>query len=95
MFTGTNSSLEPVTCNFEKSLCGWYQDLTDEIDWKLGSLSDHTTGQGKFAKSICFGQKFIFICHSPYAHWPFLQLTLKTRMQKCIKTHVFNACMRH
>ncbi|XP_077333177.1 apical endosomal glycoprotein [Lithobates pipiens] len=39
---------EPVTCNFEESLCGWYQDLTDEIDWKLGSLSDHTTGQGRF-----------------------------------------------
>ncbi|XP_072286197.1 apical endosomal glycoprotein isoform X2 [Pyxicephalus adspersus] len=38
----------PVTCNFEDGMCGWYQDLTDEIDWKLGSLSDHTTGQGLY-----------------------------------------------
>ncbi|XP_075042409.1 apical endosomal glycoprotein [Mixophyes fleayi] len=39
---------ESVTCNFETGLCGWYQDLTDEIDWKLGTLSDHTTGQGRY-----------------------------------------------
>ncbi|KAM9324302.1 apical endosomal glycoprotein [Gastrophryne carolinensis] len=39
---------EAVTCNFDNGLCGWYQDLTEEIDWKLGSLSDHTTGQGGY-----------------------------------------------
>ncbi|KAM5145693.1 apical endosomal glycoprotein [Mantella aurantiaca] len=42
------SDKEPVTCNFEENLCGWYQDLTEEVDWKLGSLSDHTTGQGNY-----------------------------------------------
>ncbi|XP_053551405.1 apical endosomal glycoprotein [Bombina bombina] len=38
----------PVTCNFDTSFCGWYQDQTEEIDWELGTISDHTTGNGKF-----------------------------------------------
>ncbi|XP_056394154.1 apical endosomal glycoprotein isoform X2 [Hyla sarda] len=41
-------STEPVTCNFETGLCGWYQDATEEMDWTLGTLSDHTTGQGHY-----------------------------------------------
>lgn len=44
----SSASTEPVTCNFEAGLCGWYQDATDEIDWKLGASSDHTTGQGHY-----------------------------------------------
>ncbi|XP_063794551.1 apical endosomal glycoprotein [Pseudophryne corroboree] len=39
---------ESVTCNFETGLCGWYQDLMEEIDWEIGTLSDHTTGQGRY-----------------------------------------------
>ncbi|XP_040261540.1 apical endosomal glycoprotein isoform X2 [Bufo bufo] len=37
-----------VTCNFETGLCGWYQDVADDIDWELGTVSDHTTGQGRY-----------------------------------------------
>ncbi|XP_069841728.1 apical endosomal glycoprotein [Dendropsophus ebraccatus] len=44
----TAASKDPVTCNFETGLCGWYQDVTDEIDFTLGTLSDHTTGQGHY-----------------------------------------------
>ncbi|KAM3911615.1 apical endosomal glycoprotein [Leptodactylus fuscus] len=44
----TSTSTDPVTCNFETGQCGWFQDATDEIEWKLGSLSDHTTGQGHY-----------------------------------------------
>ncbi|XP_063289572.1 apical endosomal glycoprotein [Pelobates fuscus] len=36
-----------LTCNFEMGLCGWYQNPTDEINWELGELFDHTTGNGK------------------------------------------------
>ncbi|XP_075690854.1 apical endosomal glycoprotein [Rhinoderma darwinii] len=43
-----NASSEHVTCNFETGQCNWYQDETDEIDWKLGALSDHTTGKGYY-----------------------------------------------
>ncbi|XP_068105051.1 apical endosomal glycoprotein [Hyperolius riggenbachi] len=46
--TSETPSEAEVTCNFETGLCGWYQDLTDDIDWTLGSLSDHTTGQGHY-----------------------------------------------
>ncbi|XP_041430755.1 apical endosomal glycoprotein isoform X2 [Xenopus laevis] len=35
-----------VTCNFETGMCGWYQDLTDDIDWTMGAQADHTTGKG-------------------------------------------------
>ncbi|XP_075435198.1 apical endosomal glycoprotein isoform X2 [Ascaphus truei] len=44
----TPSDTAPVTCNFETGLCGWYQDKSEEIDWELGTLSDHTTGSGNF-----------------------------------------------
>uniref|UniRef100_A0AAY4CBS1 MAM domain-containing protein n=1 Tax=Denticeps clupeoides TaxID=299321 RepID=A0AAY4CBS1_9TELE len=33
-------------CNFEEELCGWYQDQTDNYDWKLVADGDHTTGSG-------------------------------------------------
>ncbi|XP_077140749.1 apical endosomal glycoprotein isoform X1 [Ranitomeya variabilis] len=37
-----------VTCNFETGPCGWYQDVTAEIDWEWGTSSDHTTGHGRY-----------------------------------------------
>ncbi|XP_066436245.1 apical endosomal glycoprotein isoform X2 [Eleutherodactylus coqui] len=43
-----SAAAEPATCNFEAGLCGWYQDATDDIDWKLGNSSDHTTGHGYY-----------------------------------------------
>ncbi|KAM4697166.1 apical endosomal glycoprotein [Rhinophrynus dorsalis] len=46
--TDEPSQTGPVTCNFETGLCAWYQDQTEEIDWVLGTSSDHTTGTGKF-----------------------------------------------
>ncbi|KAM8934342.1 apical endosomal glycoprotein [Pelodytes ibericus] len=38
----------PVTCNFETGPCGWYQDQSEELDWEMGTLSDHSTGSGSF-----------------------------------------------
>ncbi|XP_028829845.1 apical endosomal glycoprotein [Denticeps clupeoides] len=38
--------LNGLFCNFEEELCGWYQDQTDNYDWKLVADGDHTTGSG-------------------------------------------------
>ncbi|KYO23091.1 apical endosomal glycoprotein [Alligator mississippiensis] len=41
-----------LSCNFEKGLCGWYQDQNDDFEWVRGTGqglgSDHTTGHGFF-----------------------------------------------
>ena len=43
-----------IACNFDKDLCGWVQDRTDNFDWTqfagatvssgTGPTADHTTG---------------------------------------------------
>ncbi|NXX44592.1 AEGP protein, partial [Tricholaema leucomelas] len=39
-----------LSCNFERGLCGWYQDQTSDFKWVhstgQGQGSDHTTGSG-------------------------------------------------
>ncbi|NXR31189.1 AEGP protein, partial [Zosterops hypoxanthus] len=41
-----------LSCNFERDMCGWYQDLSSDFKWVLstgqGQGSDHTTGSGYF-----------------------------------------------
>ncbi|NXY37447.1 AEGP protein, partial [Pomatorhinus ruficollis] len=41
-----------LSCNFERGMCGWYQDLSSNFKWVLstgqGQGSDHTTGSGYF-----------------------------------------------
>ncbi|KAM4760976.1 apical endosomal glycoprotein [Cyanocitta cristata] len=41
-----------LSCNFERDLCGWYQDLSSDFKWVRsmgqGHGSDHTTGSGYF-----------------------------------------------
>ncbi|NXO39912.1 AEGP protein, partial [Locustella ochotensis] len=41
-----------LSCNFERGMCGWYQDLSSDFKWVLstgqGQGSDHTTGSGYF-----------------------------------------------
>nr|XP_025046305.1 apical endosomal glycoprotein [Pelodiscus sinensis] len=37
-----------LSCNFERGLCGWYQDQSDDFEWMRGLGSDHTTGTGYF-----------------------------------------------
>ncbi|NXB81451.1 AEGP protein, partial [Donacobius atricapilla] len=41
-----------LSCNFERGMCGWYQDLSSDFKWILstgqGQGSDHTTGSGYF-----------------------------------------------
>ncbi|NWX13178.1 AEGP protein, partial [Aegotheles bennettii] len=41
-----------LSCNFEQSMCGWYQDPTSDFKWVRGTGqgqgSDHTTGSGYF-----------------------------------------------
>ncbi|NXA80023.1 AEGP protein, partial [Thryothorus ludovicianus] len=41
-----------LSCNFERGLCGWYQDLSSDFKWVhstgQGQGSDHTTGSGYF-----------------------------------------------
>uniref|UniRef100_A0A8B9FZ80 MAM domain-containing protein n=1 Tax=Amazona collaria TaxID=241587 RepID=A0A8B9FZ80_9PSIT len=41
-----------LSCNFEKGMCGWYQDQTSDFKWVRGTGqgqgSDHTTGSGYF-----------------------------------------------
>ncbi|NWX38022.1 AEGP protein, partial [Notiomystis cincta] len=41
-----------LSCNFEKGMCGWYQDLSSDFKWVRsmgqGQGSDHTTGSGYF-----------------------------------------------
>ncbi|NXR67908.1 AEGP protein, partial [Rhadina sibilatrix] len=41
-----------LSCNFERGMCGWYQDLSSDFKWTLstgqGQGSDHTTGSGYF-----------------------------------------------
>uniref|UniRef100_A0A8C3D5M3 Uncharacterized protein n=1 Tax=Corvus moneduloides TaxID=1196302 RepID=A0A8C3D5M3_CORMO len=49
----TVTSLWPeLSCNFERDLCGWYQDLSSDFKWVRsmgqGHGSDHTTGSGYF-----------------------------------------------
>uniref|UniRef100_A0A9J7XLE9 MAM domain-containing protein n=1 Tax=Cyprinus carpio carpio TaxID=630221 RepID=A0A9J7XLE9_CYPCA len=36
-----------ISCNFEVNLCGWYQDQTDNYDWRLHSGMDHTVHDGR------------------------------------------------
>ncbi|XP_051533001.1 apical endosomal glycoprotein [Myxocyprinus asiaticus] len=36
-----------LSCNFEVNLCGWYQDQTDNYDWRLHSGMDHTIHDGR------------------------------------------------
>ncbi|KAK2872509.1 hypothetical protein Q8A67_022406 [Cirrhinus molitorella] len=36
-----------ISCNFEVNLCGWYQDQTDNYDWRLQSGMDHTVHDGR------------------------------------------------
>ncbi|NXX29099.1 AEGP protein, partial [Nicator chloris] len=41
-----------LSCNFERDMCGWYQDLSSDFKWVhstgQGQGSDHTTGSGYF-----------------------------------------------
>ncbi|KAM6047403.1 LOW QUALITY PROTEIN: apical endosomal glycoprotein [Theristicus caerulescens] len=41
-----------LTCNFERGMCGWYQDQSSDFQWVRGmgqgQGSDHTTGLGYF-----------------------------------------------
>ncbi|NWT15633.1 AEGP protein, partial [Vireo altiloquus] len=41
-----------LSCNFERDMCGWYQDLSSDFQWVRstgqGQGSDHTTGSGYF-----------------------------------------------
>ncbi|NXG02154.1 AEGP protein, partial [Sakesphorus luctuosus] len=41
-----------LTCNFERDMCGWYQDQSSDFKWVRsmgqGQGSDHTTGSGYF-----------------------------------------------
>ncbi|NXU91234.1 AEGP protein, partial [Xiphorhynchus elegans] len=41
-----------LTCNFERDMCGWYQDQSTDFKWVRsmgqGQGSDHTTGSGYF-----------------------------------------------
>ncbi|XP_061867755.1 apical endosomal glycoprotein [Colius striatus] len=41
-----------LSCNFERDLCGWYQDQSSDFKWVRGTGqgqgSDHTTGSGYF-----------------------------------------------
>ncbi len=41
--------LTEISCNFEVNLCGWYQDQTDNYDWRLRSGMDHTVHDGQDA----------------------------------------------
>ncbi|XP_069016310.1 apical endosomal glycoprotein [Embiotoca jacksoni] len=41
------SSPTGLSCNFEDGLCGWYQDNSDNFDWKELSGMDHTIGIGR------------------------------------------------
>ncbi|XP_021324713.2 apical endosomal glycoprotein isoform X2 [Danio rerio] len=36
-----------ISCNFEVNMCGWYQDQTDNYNWKLHSGMDHTVQDGR------------------------------------------------
>ncbi|XP_034153048.1 apical endosomal glycoprotein isoform X2 [Esox lucius] len=40
------SSPTDLSCNFEEGLCGWYQDQTDNFDWRLLTGMDHSIGVG-------------------------------------------------
>ncbi|XP_052670983.1 apical endosomal glycoprotein isoform X2 [Harpia harpyja] len=49
----TVTSLRPaLSCNFERGMCGWYQDQSSDFKWVRGTGqgqgSDHTTGLGYF-----------------------------------------------
>ncbi|XP_009702842.1 PREDICTED: apical endosomal glycoprotein, partial [Cariama cristata] len=41
-----------LSCNFERGMCGWYQDQSSDFKWVHGTGqghgSDHTTGSGKW-----------------------------------------------
>uniref|UniRef100_A0A8B9NBZ6 MAM domain containing 4 n=1 Tax=Accipiter nisus TaxID=211598 RepID=A0A8B9NBZ6_9AVES len=41
-----------LSCNFERGMCGWYQDQSSDFKWHMvtgqGQGSDHTTGLGYF-----------------------------------------------
>ncbi|NXH22444.1 AEGP protein, partial [Bucco capensis] len=41
-----------LSCNFEKGMCGWYEDQSSDFKWihstGLGQGPDHTTGSGYF-----------------------------------------------
>ncbi|NWV78566.1 AEGP protein, partial [Dasyornis broadbenti] len=41
-----------LSCNFERGMCGWFQDLSSDFKWVRsmgqGQGSDHTTGSGYF-----------------------------------------------
>uniref|UniRef100_A0A8C8E5X5 MAM domain containing 4 n=1 Tax=Otus sunia TaxID=257818 RepID=A0A8C8E5X5_9STRI len=41
-----------LSCNFERGMCGWYQDQSSDFKWVRGTGqgqgSDHTTGSGYF-----------------------------------------------
>ncbi|NWT22031.1 AEGP protein, partial [Cardinalis cardinalis] len=46
-----------LSCNFERGMCGWYQDLSSDFKWVhstgQGQGSDHTTGSGYFLSVDC------------------------------------------
>lgn len=48
-----------MDCTFERDLCSYVQDTTDEFDWEIGMDAlngpqyDHTTGSGKlFSRAL-------------------------------------------
>ncbi|XP_076836501.1 apical endosomal glycoprotein [Brachyhypopomus gauderio] len=41
------STSDELSCDFEKDVCGWYQDQTDNYDWRIVNGTDHTTGSGR------------------------------------------------
>ncbi|RLW00552.1 hypothetical protein DV515_00008972 [Chloebia gouldiae] len=47
-----HSDPQELSCNFERGMCGWYQDLSSDFKWVRstgqGQGSDHTTGSGYF-----------------------------------------------
>ncbi|XP_074871606.1 apical endosomal glycoprotein isoform X2 [Carettochelys insculpta] len=51
-----------LSCNFERGLCGWYQDQSDDFEWVRSTGpgpvldSDHTTGTGFFLSVDLAGQ---------------------------------------
>uniref|UniRef100_A0A663NEH0 MAM domain containing 4 n=1 Tax=Athene cunicularia TaxID=194338 RepID=A0A663NEH0_ATHCN len=51
-FTTVTSLWPELSCNFERGMCGWYQDQSSDFKWVRGmgqgQGSDHTTGSGYF-----------------------------------------------
>ncbi|NWT80518.1 AEGP protein, partial [Lanius ludovicianus] len=51
-YLGVSPTAAELSCNFERDMCGWYQDLSSDFKWVRstgqGHGSDHTTGSGYF-----------------------------------------------